>query len=58
MRKKFFAMGVVKHWQMLPRLVRDAPSLETFKANVGGSGQPGLVQDVLAHCRGLELDDI
>jgi len=29
-RKIFFAMRVVKHWNRLPRKVVDAPSLETF----------------------------
>ncbi|KAK4816420.1 hypothetical protein QYF61_016856 [Mycteria americana] len=34
-RKKFFTMSVVKHWNRLPREVVDAPSLETFKARYG-----------------------
>jgi len=29
-RKKFFTMRLMKHWNMLPREVVDAPSLETF----------------------------
>ncbi|KAK4819774.1 hypothetical protein QYF61_011374 [Mycteria americana] len=32
--KKFFTMGVVKHWNRLPRKVVDAPSLETFKVRL------------------------
>jgi len=36
-RKKFFTMRVVKHWQRLPREVVDAPCLETFKARLDGA---------------------
>ncbi|KFQ91734.1 hypothetical protein Y956_05801, partial [Nipponia nippon] len=36
-RKKFFTVRVVKHWNRLLREVVDAPSLETFKARLDGA---------------------
>jgi len=36
-RKKFFTMRVVKHWNRLPRDIVEAPSLETFKARLDGT---------------------
>ncbi|KFR13637.1 hypothetical protein N306_06342, partial [Opisthocomus hoazin] len=36
-RKKFFTMRVVKHWNRLPREAVDVPSLEVFKARLHGA---------------------
>ena len=43
----------------MPREIVDAPSVETFKGQVGCSpGQPNLMGDNPAHGRDLELDDL
>ena len=36
-RKKFFTMRVMKHWNRLPREAVEAPSLEPFKARLDGA---------------------
>jgi len=36
-RKKFFTMSVVGHWNRLPREAVDAPSLAVFQARLDGA---------------------
>ena len=36
-RKKFFTVRVVRHWNRLPKEFVDAPSLDAFKARLDGA---------------------
>jgi len=36
-RKKFFTLRMVRHWNRLPGEVVDVPSLEAFKARLDGT---------------------
>ena len=55
-RKKFFMIRVVKHWNRLPREVVDALSLETLMVRLDwalSTEQCDLVVDVPLHCGGV-----
>jgi len=53
-RKKFFTMRGVKHWNRWPREVVNANLPGRVQGQVGWSSeQPGLVEDVPAYGRGV-----
>ena len=57
-RKEIFTRIVVKHWNGLPR-GSGVPIPGNIQGQVGRrSEQPGLVEDVPAHCRGIGLGDL
>jgi len=57
-RKKFFTVTVLKHWNSFPREVIDVLSLEILSQIGCVSEQPDLVEDIPAHCRWIGLDDL
>jgi len=58
-RKTFFNMGVMRHWDTLPRETVDAPSLEVFKARPDEAlGNLACWKTSLPMAEGLELDHL
>lgn len=55
-KKKFFPVRVVRPWNSLSREAEAAPSLELFKPRLVGIGEPGIVEGVPVHGRGLEQE--
>lgn len=49
-------MKVVGHWNRLPRQVMDVPCVEGLVGQ--GFEQSYLVENVIVHGRGVELDDL
>lgn len=56
-RKKLFTIGVVRHWDGLPREVMDVPSLESFRVGLYSEQRDDVAVVVPVRCRGLRLRD-
>ena len=58
-KKKFFTVRVLRHWNRLPREAVDAPSLEALKASLDEAVSNLVQREVLLPIAGgLELDDL
>lgn len=57
--RNFFTLKALKPWKKMSREVVDVPSLETFNVRLGQSSEPtNRIEDVPAHCRGVEPEDL
>lgn len=55
-RKKFFTVRMVRHWYRVPQRSCGCPILGSVQRQVGwGSEQPGLLEGIPAHGRGVEM---
>lgn len=57
--KKFFPVGIIRHWKSFPKEVVDVPSLEVLKARIDGAGNNLVYWKLFVITTGgLELDDL